>query len=133
MAVRGDKRHVVSASALERGTVCRTLIFIKPGTLYPSILLSYYPLRDITRREMKFAPDPFAHPRSEDMAKRFPLHPKHPERICWGCDKYCPADSLNCGNGSGRTVHPAEMLGEDWYTYGDWGLDVPESKVTRDS
>ncbi|NTV12014.1 MAG: DUF3079 domain-containing protein [Zoogloea sp.] len=57
------------------------------------------------------------------MAKKFPLHPKHPERICWGCDKYCPADSLACGNGSGRTLHPAEMLGEDWYTYGDWGLD----------
>ncbi|MGN6661313.1 MAG: DUF3079 domain-containing protein, partial [Achromobacter mucicolens] len=24
------------------------------------------------------------------MAKKFPLHPKHPERICWGCDRYCP-------------------------------------------
>ena len=24
----------------------------------------------------------------------FPLHPKHPERICWGCEKYCPADDL---------------------------------------
>ncbi|THF65155.1 DUF3079 domain-containing protein [Pseudothauera rhizosphaerae] len=58
------------------------------------------------------------------MAKKFPLHPRHPERICWGCDKYCPADSLACGNGSGRTQHPAELLGEDWYTYGDWGLDV---------
>ena len=58
------------------------------------------------------------------MAKKFPLHPKHPERICWGCDKYCPADSLACGNGSARTPHPAEMLGDDWYTYGDWGLDV---------
>ena len=58
------------------------------------------------------------------MAKKFPLHPAHPERICWGCDKYCPADSLACGNGSGRTLHPAEMLGDDWYTYGDWGLDV---------
>ncbi|MBS0174921.1 MAG: DUF3079 domain-containing protein, partial [Nitrospira sp.] len=23
------------------------------------------------------------------MAKKFPLHPKNPERICWGCDKYC--------------------------------------------
>ena len=58
------------------------------------------------------------------MAKKFPLHPAHPERICWGCDKYCPTDSLACGNGSGRTQHPAEMLGDDWYTYGDWGLDV---------
>lgn len=60
------------------------------------------------------------------MAKKFPLHPKHPERICWGCDKYCPTDSLACGNGSGRTLHPAEMLGDDWYSFGDWGLDVAE-------
>jgi hypothetical protein len=20
-----------------------------------------------------------------------PIHPTHPERICWGCDKFCPA------------------------------------------
>ena len=59
------------------------------------------------------------------MAKKFPLNPPHPERICWGCDKYCPADSLGCGNGSGRTQHPAELLGEDWYTYGDWGIEGP--------
>ncbi|WP_251278732.1 DUF3079 domain-containing protein, partial [Enterobacter hormaechei] len=25
------------------------------------------------------------------MAKPIPLHPKHPERICWGCDRYCAA------------------------------------------
>jgi hypothetical protein len=62
------------------------------------------------------------------MAKKFPLHPSHPERICWGCDKYCPADNLNCGNGSGRTPHPAEMLGDDWYEWGDWGIEVPEKK-----
>lgn len=54
------------------------------------------------------------------MAKKFPLHPKHPERICWGCDKYCPADNLICGNGSERTEHPAETFGEDWYQWGDW-------------
>ncbi|NMG66587.1 DUF3079 domain-containing protein [Azoarcus indigens] len=61
------------------------------------------------------------------MAKKFPLNPKHPERICWGCDKYCPTASLGCGNGSGRTQHPAELLGEDWYLYGDWGL-TPDEK-----
>jgi hypothetical protein len=49
------------------------------------------------------------------MAKRFPLIPKHPERICWGCDRYCPADSLACGNGSGRTQHPMELFGDDWF------------------
>ena len=59
------------------------------------------------------------------MAIKIPLNPKHPERICWGCDKYCSADSLACGNGSGRTQHPAELLGEDWYTYGDWGIEGP--------
>ncbi|MDY0071201.1 MAG: DUF3079 domain-containing protein [Thauera sp.] len=57
------------------------------------------------------------------MAKKFPLHPKHPERICWGCDKYCSVDDLGCGNGSERTPHPSELLGDDWYEYGDWGLE----------
>ena len=28
------------------------------------------------------------------MAKPIPLHPRHPERICWGCDRYCAADAL---------------------------------------
>lgn len=61
------------------------------------------------------------------MAKKFPLHPKYPERICWGCDKYCPVDNLGCGNGSSRTMHPSEVLGDDWYLCGDWGLDVPDA------
>ena len=56
-----------------------------------------------------------------EVAKKFPLHPAHPERICWGCDKYCPADSLRCGNGSDRTQHPVEMFGDDWF---EWGCDV---------
>jgi len=54
------------------------------------------------------------------MAKKFPVHPEHPERICWGCDQYCPVDSLNCGNGSERTPHPVELFGDDWL---DWGSD----------
>lgn len=57
------------------------------------------------------------------MAKKFPLNPKSPERICWGCDRYCPTGDMACGNGSGRTQHPAELLGEDWYLVGDWGLE----------
>lgn len=66
------------------------------------------------------------------MAKKFPLHPKHPERICWGCDKYCSVDSLGCGNGSSRTQHPVELLGDDWYLYGDWGLEIDdESTVAK--
>ena len=51
------------------------------------------------------------------MAKKFPILPSHPERICWGCDKYCPADSMACGNGSDRTPHLAELFGPDWM---DW-------------
>ncbi|TXH90542.1 MAG: DUF3079 domain-containing protein [Rhodoferax sp.] len=52
------------------------------------------------------------------MAKKFPPAPKNPERICWGCDKYCAATDMRCGNGSDRTQHPAELFGEDWQ---DWG------------
>jgi len=47
------------------------------------------------------------------------LNPKHPERICWGCDKYCSADDLRCGNGTIRTQHPVELFGEDWL---EWEL-----------
>ena len=43
---------------------------------------------------------------------RIPLQPSHPERVCWGCDKYCPADDLSCGNGTIRTMHPIELLGQ---------------------
>ncbi|MCY1437664.1 hypothetical protein D3C76_935140 [compost metagenome] len=66
------------------------------------------------------------HYRAPIMAKKFPLQPKHPERICWGCDRYCPANSLACGNGADRTMHPSETLGEDWYQMGDWGLEPVE-------
>ena len=51
------------------------------------------------------------------MSKKFPIHPSHPERVCWGCDKYCPANDMACGNGSDRTQHPAETFGDDWF---DW-------------
>jgi hypothetical protein len=60
------------------------------------------------------------------MAKKFPIHPSNPERICWGCDKYCPADSMACGNGADRTQHPVETFGDDWL---DWGLDAPVESV----
>ncbi|WP_455435929.1 DUF3079 domain-containing protein [Xanthomonas sp. WHRI 7945] len=55
------------------------------------------------------------------MARPFPLKPAHPERICWGCDRYCAADDLACGNGSGRVMHPIEMQGEDWHLL--WGIE----------
>jgi hypothetical protein len=49
-----------------------------------------------------------------------PTRPAHPERICWGCDRYCPADALGCANGSVRTPHPCELFGDDWL---EWELD----------
>jgi hypothetical protein len=48
------------------------------------------------------------------MARKLPLHPAHPERICWGCEKYCAADDMRCGNGTDRAQHPAEIFGDDW-------------------
>ena len=50
---------------------------------------------------------------------KIPLNPKHPERVCWGCDKYCSTDDLRCGNGTVRTQHPIELFGEDWM---EWEL-----------
>ena len=47
------------------------------------------------------------------------LLPKHPERVCWGCDKYCPATDLACGNGTIRTMHPSELFGDDWIDWAD--------------
>ncbi len=60
------------------------------------------------------------------MAK-LPVRPKNPERICWGCDKYCPADSLACGNGTIRTQHPVELFGDDWM---EW--EVAPAEAQRD-
>lgn len=52
------------------------------------------------------------------MSKRFPMNPAHPERVCWGCDRYCSTDALVCGSGSVATLHPAELFGEDWMKFG---------------
>ena len=50
--------------------------------------------------------------------KKFPIHPARPELLCWGCDKYCAASDMLCGNGSDRTQHPYELFGEDWQSWG---------------
>ena len=50
---------------------------------------------------------------------RFPSHPKHPERVCWGCERLCPANDLACGNGTDRTQHPAELFGDDWQQWSE--------------
>ncbi len=66
--------------------------------------------------------------------KRFPVNPPHPERNCWGCDRYCAADALLCGNGSERTQHPIETFGPGWE---DWSgipasvaVPVPETDLS---
>jgi hypothetical protein len=48
------------------------------------------------------------------MTRPFPDKPPHPERVCWGCDRYCAARDMQCGNGSVRTPHPSELFGDDW-------------------
>ena len=58
--------------------------------------------------------------------KKFPKARAHPERICWGCDLYCPANDMRCGNGSDRTQHPAELFGDDWE---EWGTAPPEQEA----
>ena len=63
------------------------------------------------------------------VSRKFPTSPKNPHRICWGCDKYCPADSLACGNGSERTQHPVELFGEDWQ---QWGLGSEPGPTPND-
>jgi hypothetical protein len=61
-----------------------------------------------------------------------PLNPAHPERVCWGCDKYCLADDLACGNGTIRAPHPAELFGDDWL---EWARDrkpnTPDDRRTE--
>lgn len=67
------------------------------------------------------------------MAKVFPIRPANPQRICWGCDKYCAADSMACS--AERTPHLSELFGDDWaqwapgYTPGDQVED--DSAKTR--
>lgn len=73
------------------------------------------------------------------MAKRFPIHPAHPERSCWGCDRYCAADAMICGNGTERTQHPIELFGEGWERMGpepflpDEPPEAPAPQAVADS
>lgn len=59
---------------------------------------------------------PFSSARALDLSTmaKLALNPAHPERVCWGCDQYCRADDLACGNGTVRTQHPVELFGPDW-------------------
>jgi hypothetical protein len=67
------------------------------------------------------------------MAKKFPIRPSHPERVCWGCDHFCAAHDMRCGNGSDRTPHPAELFGEDWEQWGQQNDGEPASPAMGES
>ncbi|MDE2136904.1 MAG: DUF3079 domain-containing protein [Gammaproteobacteria bacterium] len=63
------------------------------------------------------------------MKPKVPIRPGHPERICWGCALFCPANDMRCGNGTDRTQHPIELWGEDWMSVGrDAENDDPTSR-----
>ena len=65
---------------------------------------------------------------------KLPMYPAHPERVCWGCDKYCPAHDLVCGNGSERTPHPLELFGEDWVEARDASIhDAPAAPSVEEA
>lgn len=61
------------------------------------------------------------------MTRPFPDKPAHPERVCWGCDRYCAARDMQCGNGSVRTPHPSELFGDDWR---QWHSGAPDEQAT---
>ena len=53
---------------------------------------------------------------TRDRASGAPLGPKHPERICWGCNNYWLETDLACGSGTIGTPDPIELFGQDWLT-----------------
>jgi len=63
------------------------------------------------------------------VSRKFPANPAHPERICWGCDKYCAVAAMMCGNGSDRAQHPCELFGEAWRDWGAAGAGAPPEKI----
>ncbi|HEX5070272.1 MAG TPA: DUF3079 domain-containing protein [Vicinamibacterales bacterium] len=67
------------------------------------------------------------------MPRPIPLRPRHPDRACWGCDKYCSADDLACGNGTIRTPHPIELFGDDWLEWSEQRSRPADAAVTATS
>jgi len=63
------------------------------------------------------------------MAKKFPIHPANPERICWGCDQFCATDAMACSNE--RSPHPSELFGDDWLAWGDQQLSKDKDMTSN--
>jgi len=59
----------------------------------------------------------------------YPIHPPHPERVCWGCDRYCSANDLVCGSDTVRTPHPVELFGDDWHDAADAEVEAADPKL----
>ena len=127
---RGRPRVVVSRSSLLSGVV--GVLTAAAAQVGPEELLCCRHVAPSRSRSCR-APGPvYASHRlrwSIALSKKFPISPKNPHRICWGCDKYCPSDSLACGNGSERTQHPAELFGEDWQR---WELASPRDPASNE-
>jgi len=68
-----------------------------------------------------------------DHGQEVPPQSLAPGTYLLGCDRYCPSDSLACGNGADRTMHPSESLGDDWYEWGDWGDSINSQIIARSS
>jgi hypothetical protein len=56
--------------------------------------------------------------------------PAHPERVCWGCQRNCPADVMACGADRTRAQHPKELFGADWEL---WVERRPRGTLCRES
>jgi hypothetical protein len=64
------------------------------------------------------------------MTKKFPIHPNHPERICWGCDQFCATDAMACSNE--RSPHPMELFGKDCLAWGDHQFTPAPNEAIQD-
>ena len=111
--------EVRSMSDLHSQVTCDVLVQLPP----PSSIQPGHPIEGYTGR------NGFCNTveKAQVTKPKLALNPKHPERVCWGCDKYCSADDLRCGNGTIRTQHPVELFGENWL---EWELNhhIPESR-----
>ncbi|MEW6281162.1 MAG: DUF3079 domain-containing protein [Candidatus Eremiobacterota bacterium] len=58
-------------------------------------------------------------PREAAAGRNAPARPAHPERICWGCERLCPASALACGMDTVRAPHPLELFGDDWRAWAE--------------
>lgn len=58
-------------------------------------------------------------------------NPRNPERICWGCNRHCPAADLACGEDKARAPHPSELFGDDWRDWAHRDADDRPEPATR--